>query len=302
MADLRHLDRDKRLRKILAAKASAAVKVLDSDSPLALVTGVGPGICTVLQDGVTRHIRCDIPVAPGDEVSVRHEKVSALAPRRTTLSRTDPSNRLRQRVIAANIDLLVIVASIQDPPFRPGLVDRYLIAAARGGIRPLLCINKADLAESAAIAEAVRPFSLPTVRCSTRTGEGIEELRLLLAGNLAVFAGHSGVGKSSLVNALTGSLSARTAEVSEGTGKGRHTTTASSITDLGSGARVIDTPGIREFGLGQVTLTEIKNAFPEFQTETCRFPNCTHRTEPDCAVRDKQHPRYAAWLRILAEL
>ncbi|HXJ41688.1 MAG TPA: ribosome small subunit-dependent GTPase A, partial [Bryobacteraceae bacterium] len=301
LADMRHWDRDKRLRKLLAAK-SVTPQQTDETGGTALVIGVGPGICTVSDGATTRQVRCDLQVAPGDAVSVRHEKVVAIAARRTTLARTDPANPHRERVIAANIDLLVIVASIDDPPFRPGLVDRYLIAAARGGIQPLLCMNKADLAEPARIAEALRPFAVSSVRCSAHNGLGIDDLRAQLAGNLAVFAGHSGVGKSSLLNTLLGRDMARTASVREDTGKGRHTTTSSSLIDLGNGARIIDTPGIREFGLGHLTLAELRAAFPEFDHTRCRFSGCTHRMEPGCAVRDAALPRYPAWLRLAGEL
>lgn len=297
MADLRHRDRNQRLQKLLAAKAPKP-QLTNPDTETALVIGIGPGICTVTQNGLTRRIRCDLPVAPGDQVAIRHEKVDAIAPRRTTLSRTDPANPHRNRIIAANIDLLVIVAAIEDPPFRPGLIDRYLIAAARGGVRPLLCINKADLVPPARIADAARPFAIPTVCCSTRTGQGIEDLRLLLAGNLSVFAGHSGVGKSSLLNTLLGTDANRTGDVSEVTHKGRHTTTSSALIDLGNQARVIDTPGIRQFGLGPVTLPELLAAFPEFATARCRFSDCTHRAEPGCSIRESGHPRYPAWLHL----
>ena len=140
------------------------------------MVGVGPGVCMVSIDGETRQCRCELPVAPGDAVSIRHEKIAAIAPRRTTLSRTDPANPHRERVIAANIELLVIVAAIEDPPFRPGLIDRYLIAAARGGVQPILCINKIDLCADNAIAGQVtdiwREMGVPVVLCSTRTGGG----------------------------------------------------------------------------------------------------------------------------------
>ncbi len=161
-ADLRHLEREKRLKKILAAKAKPhATEIGESD---ALVIGLGPGMCTVLVEGEIRHVRCEIPVVPGDEVSVRYEKVSGIAPRRTTLSRTDPGNENRERLIAANIDLLVIVAAMVDPPFRPGLIDRYLIAAARGGVKPILCINKIDLCRDTCRRAEI--FPIPIVRCS----------------------------------------------------------------------------------------------------------------------------------------
>jgi ribosome small subunit-dependent GTPase A len=303
--DLRHHNRKQRLQKLLAAKPkpkaakpSGAVASEDDD-PTALVVGRGPGLCLVSTGAELRYIRCDLPVAPGDIVSIRFEKVAAIAPRRTILSRTDPANARRDRIIAANLDLLVIVVSIANPPFRPGLVDRYIIAAARAGIQPILCINKIDLCPGACPPGI---HQIPTVRCSTSTGQGIDELRDLLAGNLSVLAGHSGVGKSSLLNALASEDHARTGDVSAETGKGRQTTTAARLYQLRNGARIIDTPGIREFGLGRLTIDEIREAFPEFREQNCRFSDCTHRDEPDCAVRTTGGPRYASYLRLTSEL
>jgi ribosome biogenesis GTPase len=252
-------------------------------------------MCTVFDEQGERTVRCDIPVAPGDEVAIRHEKVAWVGARRTTLTRTDPGNPHRELTVAANIDLLLIVAPMADPPFRAGLVDRYLIAAARGGIQPVLCINKMDLCRDTKAAEA---FQIPQVRCSARTGEGIGELRELIARNLAVLAGHSGVGKSSLLNALMGDAHARTGQISDDTGKGRHTTTSSKLYTLANGGRIIDTPGIRELGLGAVTRAELIAAFPEFDSRECRFSDCLHRGEPGCSVREAGGARYEAWLRL----
>ena len=202
-------------------------------------------------------------------------------------------------MIAANLDSIVIVASMADPPFRPGLVDRYLIAAARGGISPILCINKIDQHSDTSAADA---FRVPVVRCSAVTGAGVAELRDLLAGKLSALAGHSGVGKSSLLNALAAEQRADTGRVNDETGKGRHTTTSSRLHRLGKEARIIDTPGIREFGLGRITLAEVRAAFPEFEGLGCRFRDCRHREEPDCEVRDAGGPRYSAYLRLAGEL
>jgi ribosome biogenesis GTPase / thiamine phosphate phosphatase len=296
-ADLRHQERKKRLQKILAAKAKTFTP--EPGDPLALVIGVAARQCTVVIDGETRLIRYDVPVAPGDLVSIANEKVSGIAPRRTTLCRTDPANPNRERLIAANIDLLVIVAAISNPPFRPGLVDRYIIAASRGGVRPILCVNKNDLDGDRAAAGI---YQIPTVYCSTKTGQGIDELRDILAGNTAVLAGHSGVGKSSLLNALAKEDRARTGHVDEDTGHGRHTTTASRLYQLANHARIIDTPGIREFGLGRITLPEIQSAFPEFAEMGCRFRDCAHRDDPGCAVREAGGTRYASYLRLISEL
>lgn len=283
-----------RLQKLLAAQARPTAT--EPGELNALVIGVGPGLCTVDIDGDIRHVRCEIPVVPGDKVCVLNDSVTGIAPRRTVLTRTDPANERRERVIVANVDRMVIVAAITNPPLRTGLIDRYMIAAARGGIQPILCINKLDLA---ADTSAVAGYEIPIVRCSTMTGEGIDELRDCLAGSLAVLTGHSGVGKSSLLNALTGKDQARVGSLNEETGKGRHTTTASRLYHLTNGARIIDTPGIREFGLGPVTPGELKAAFPEFGGERCRFNNCMHKEEPDCAIREAGGSRYEAWLRLL---
>jgi ribosome biogenesis GTPase len=283
-----------RLQKLLAAQAKPTAT--EAGEVNALVIGLGPGLCTVDVEGSIRHVRCEIPVVPGDEVSVLNDGVSGIGPRRTMLARTDPVNERRERVIVANVDLMVIVAAITNPPLRTGLIDRYMIAAARGGIQPILCINKIDLSTD---TSAIEGYEIPIVRCSTKTGEGIAELRDRLAGSVAVLTGHSGVGKSSLLNALTEEDQARVGSLNEDTHKGRHTTTASRLYRLKNGARIIDTPGIREFGLGPVTFDELKAAFPEFSGERCRFNDCTHKDEPDCVIREAGGPRYEAWLRLL---
>ena len=293
LADLRHRDRDKRLQKLLAAKNPKP----KFEQDLTTVTVINParGFCTIFDGRSERLVRCDVQVAPGDEVSIRHDKVASVAPRRTALTRTDPGNPHRKLIVAANIDLLIIVAPLIDPPFRPGLVDRYLIAANREGIQTILCLNKSDLGGDATVADV---FAIPKLRCSAATGSGIEDLCNLIAGNTAVLAGHSGVGKSSLLNALTGAELAPTSAVARVTGKGRHTTTGARLYALPNGGRIIDTPGIREFGLGEVSRAELDAAFPEFNTSACRFADCTHRGEPGCAIPSASGSRYAAWLRL----
>ena len=283
-----------RRERVLAAQAKpTATEAGEVD---ALVIGIGPGICSVEIKGDIQHVRCQIPVVPGDEVSVLNNNVCGIRPRRTVLTRTDPVNERRERIIVANVDHMVIVAAITNPPLRTGLIDRYIIAAARGGIQPILCINKSDLSDE---TSEVAGYGIPIVCCSTKTGQGIAQLRDRLAGRVAVLTGHSGVGKSSLLNALTEEGRARVGELNDETGKGRHTTTASRLYLLKNGARIIDTPGIREFGLGPVTLGELKAAFPEFTAERCRFKDCSHQKEPGCAIREAGGPRYEAWLRLL---
>lgn len=251
-------------------------------------------------------------VAVGDRVSFaavttsdaadRVHRLREVLPRRSRLSRPDPTNPHLERVIAANVDVVVVVASLVRPPLRPALVDRYLIAVERGGAAPVVALNKVDLASDAVRRRALattRPYrelGIPVVAVSAATGEGLAELRRLLAGHggettadgerLAAFVGHSGVGKSSLLNALEPAIGAATAAVDERLGKGRHTTTSSSLHRLGDGLRVIDTPGIRELGLWQMSLAELREYFPDLQqvAARCRFADCTHSHEPGCAV------------------
>ena len=193
-------------------------------------------------------------IAVGDRiVFARHgedHRVIEVRPRRTFLARPDPLNPRQRRVVVANVDTIVQVASVRRPPLRPALVDRYLVAIQQGGAEPILCVNKIDLVPDSERAEALEPLAphrdlVQVLPISAETGEGIEALRRSLAGKIAAFVGHSGVGKSSLINALDPAVGAKTGAVSEALSKGRHTTTRSSLYELGDGIRVVDTPGIR---------------------------------------------------------
>jgi ribosome biogenesis GTPase len=251
-----------------------------------------------------------LEAAIGDRVlySPTIQKIVKLLPRKTLLSRPDPHNPRLQLVLAANMDVVVNVVSVRTPPLRLGLIDRYLIAIQQSGAEPLLCVNKVDLGMPDAVLQPYQDIGVPIVYCSAATGEGLDELRQRIAGKLCVFTGHSGVGKSSLLNALAPELSAATAGVSEGNRKGRHTTTSSKIYDLPNGARIIDTPGIRELGLWNVSSDEIRHYFPEFDdfSRQCAFSDCSHTHEPRCAVKQAleegriPRPRYDAYLRIKA--
>lgn len=237
----------------------------------------------------------------------------AIRPRRTWLARPDPGNAHRELVLAANVDVAVIVVAAASPPLRPGLVDRCLIALQRTGIAPLVCVNKVDLLDAAGareLAATLQPYAdlaVPVVRCSADTGFGIEQLRAALRGRTAVFLGHSGVGKSSLLNALDPDGQRRVGDVRVFDGKGRHTTTSASLRTVGD-ASVIDTPGVRAFGLDAVQPDELRAAFAEFVpfAAGCRFGDCTHTHEPQCGVRDAvaagriAAARYASYRRILA--
>lgn len=255
-------------------------------------------------------------LAPGDEVLVEFEGeeafVRGIVPRRTRLSRPASAHaKVKEQVLAANADLLVVVAAAESPPFRPGLVDRFLIAAEIGGVTPVLCVNKMDLvdAEPPELA-AYRALGIPVFCTSCETGEGMGAFREALQGKFSVVAGHSGVGKSTLLHALDAELQVITQPISESTNRGRHTTTNARLYRLEGGIDIIDTPGIRALGLWQVAPEELTGFFPDLAeaAERCKFRDCTHVHEPDCgvlaAVQDGtlQPERYESYLRIRASL
>jgi ribosome biogenesis GTPase len=283
--------------------------------PLAtgLVVETGPGFCDVLCAAERVRCRAAGDAAIGDNVlfsSDRH-RIEEILPRRTLLSRTDPGNPHLQRIIAANIDTVVNVVSVKSPPLRPGLIDRYLIATQKSGAEPLLCVNKIDLLANAGELDPIRPYqdaNIPVVMCSATTGEGLALLLEALAGKLCVFAGHSGVGKSSLLNALDPRLDLGTGTVSDGNGKGRHTTTSSALYHLPGSAIVIDTPGIREFGLWNVSRADVRQYYPDFAAYSCAFSDCSHTHEPGCGIKTAVESgrigmaRYQAYCRILTSI
>lgn len=222
-------------------------------------------------------------------------RVESVLPRTTSLSRRDPGNRRRTRVIAANMDAVIIVASAREPSIRPRLIDRFLAAVAAGGAVPLICVNKADLVESAeelgAIEDMLEPYrdmGIAVCLVSAHTGAGLAELSQLMEGGTSAFVGHSGVGKSSLLNRLGAREIAATGAVSKGRGTGTHTTSASQLYELPGAIRIIDTPGIRELSLDDASEASIKIAFPEIErlSSACRLRDCTHTHEPDCAVKE----------------
>jgi len=255
-------------------------------------------------------------LAPGDRVQVEESEgqfiVRGVASRSTWLSRhTGGKGRLKQQIIAANVDLLVIVAAAVNPPFRPGLVDRFLIAAQLGGVTPVLCINKIDLVDREPEAtDLYRELGLEIFITSCKTGKGLDTLRDRLAGRISVLAGHSGVGKSSLLNRLDPALRIVTRELSEATNRGRHATTSAALYELRGGIRIIDTPGIRSLGLWDVTPEEVSFYFPEIAALSthCKYRNCTHIHELSCAVRQAvdqgalPSQRYQSYKRVRTAL
>ena len=292
----------------------------------AIVIAVSSARCRLFFEG--REVDCVIPseiarrqrsaLAVGDRVVAEPIddalwRLVSILPRRTVLSRPDPLNPRVERLIAANIDLVINVVSIKSPPLRPRLIDRFLIAAQRGGAQPAVCVNKIDLVEDRTAALQVlrtyQELQVPIIVCSTRSGEGLESLRALIEGKTCALVGHSGVGKSSILNALDARLDLATADVRKH-GTGRHTTVASTLFDLGDDTYVIDTPGIREFGLWDITLESLRESFPEFQeaAEWCRFNDCSHLHEPDCEVKRRvesgqiNRARFETYVRLAEDL
>jgi ribosome biogenesis GTPase len=213
--------------------------------------------------------------------------IESVEPRHGLLTR---ASRGREHVLVANVDQVVIVMSLVEPDLKPHLIDRYLVSAEQGGIAPLICLNKADLADPAPYQSMVGMYSqlgIPVLFTSARTGLGIKRLRDFLKGRETVFSGQSGVGKSSLLNAIQPELGLHVREVSEVNQKGKHTTTGAQLIKLDFGGWVVDTPGIRQFQLWDVLPEEVEGFFPELRpfVPLCVYPDCTHTHEDRCAVK-----------------
>lgn len=304
--DIRHSARDIRIKQLAARKKQQQTPEHIEGGEEALVVGVGPGVCSVRTPTGDRVCRTKKGVVVGDRVRVDEHRVLAIFPRRTQLARSDPRNPNNQRALAANVDVVVIVASVQSPPLRTGLIDRYLIAVQNGGMQPVIVVNKIDLLQDERELDeldAYQKIDAALVLCSVKGGRGIEALRHLLHGKTCVFTGHSGVGKSSLANALLPGLKLRTGDV-DIENKGRHTTSSASLHELADNTFIIDTPGIREFGLFGVRPEELRHFFPEFEEYAihCNFSDCTHTHEPSCSVRDAGLARYPTYVRIYGTL
>ncbi len=232
-------------------------------------------------------------VAAGDIVWFRPEGkdegiIERVEPRHGVVSRT---SRGRQHVLVANIDQLVIVTSAAEPRIKPNLIDRLLVTAERGGTRPIICINKVDLIEPADMMPLVGVYAqlgYDVLMVAATTGFGIDRLRNRLKGQQSVVTGQSGVGKSSLLNAVEPGLELRVQTVSGETQKGRHTTTTAELIPLSFGGYVVDTPGVRQFQLWDVIPEEVAGFFRDLRpyVSRCRYPDCTHTHEDDCAVKD----------------
>lgn len=289
-------------------KTDLKIKItpIDTTLPQGKVVAIsGEGAIVEDKDG-TRHL-CSLKgllkkekmqaknlIAVGDLVRFSDNAIFQVEERISYLSRQDVSGR-KEQLIAVNIDQVLITASVVHPPLKPALVDRYIIAARKGGMHPVILINKIDLLEDASeehqelfrsFMAAYEPLGFPILSVSTRADIGIEALRSLMKNKSSVFSGQSGVGKSSLINAAFG-LSLKTGDLAHKTEKGSHTTSAAELLSLPGGGYCIDTPGVRSFGIWGLSKEDVTGHFTDLLAfaSDCKFPDCTHIQEPHCAVQ-----------------
>jgi ribosome biogenesis GTPase len=258
-------------------------------------------------------------VAVGDRVRVESSAdglaIVAVDPRRSYISRHDPGQRRKEQILVANLDAVLVVASARQPDLAPGLIDRFLVDAESRELDVGIAINKIDLDPERTygpVADVYRDLGYDVIEVSATGGAGVGSVREFLAAHTTTLLGHSGVGKSSLANALDASLDLRTGDVHAGSGQGAHTTTTVSLLRLpwADGGYLVDTPGIREFGLWRMEPSEVGHWFRDLarHLDACRFNDCVHETEPGCAVKaavetgDIATWRYESYRRILASV
>jgi len=240
------------------------------------------------------------PIAVGDEVEIELESeieqtavITQIYDRKNYIARTTPHHGWQRHIVASNLDQLLLFATLKEPRTSQGFIDRFLVAAEAFYVPPIIVFNKADVyrkkemhqfGERKKIYESIGYSVLLT---SMETGEGIDDVKNILKDKTTLIGGHSGVGKSTFINIIVPELMLRTKDVSGWSGKGMHTTTFAEIFDLPFGGRIIDTPGLREFGLTDISKQELSHYFPEMRErlKDCQFNNCIHINEPGCAIK-----------------
>ena len=239
--------------------------------------------------------------------------IQEILPRRSKLSRTVEGKAYREHIIATKIDQMVVIMSAKQPAFKWGLLDRYLIIAQKNGLRCVICLNKMDLVQDKDYFHIVKIYNklkYDMFFTSAVTGRGLKKLSSVLKDKVSILVGHSGVGKSSLLQKIEPGVTVRISEVSEKTTKGKHTTSFVELFPLSFGGYIIDTPGIRELGLWDIYRDELKQYFIEFQQipDACQFNDCQHLKEPGCAVKEAvkknriSKERYKNYQNIYADL
>lgn len=258
-------------------------------------------------------IKSTNPIAVGDIVDYELEEttdvttgtITNIHERKNYIVRKSVNLSHQMHIIASNIDIVFLLVTINNPPTTTSFIDRFLVTAEAYGIEAVLVFNKIDTFDDATLDEQLylqyiySNIGYKCLRVSSTEGKGIEELKAMMKGKVSMFSGHSGVGKSTLVNALEPTLNLKTKKISEQHQQGQHTTTFAEMFDLSFGAQIIDTPGIRGFGIVDMEKQEIGDYFPEFFAlkDQCKFNNCLHKDEPHCAVKDALEKDEIAWSR-----
>lgn len=240
------------------------------------------------------------PVSVGDEVEIEEENdventamITGILPRKNYVNRQSPRQKHQHHILAANIDQSVLFATLKEPRTSQGFIDRFLVACEMYHVPAIIVFNKADLYRKkeeekyAEWKEMYGSIGYRTLLISVEKNSGLDEVRNILKDKISLLSGHSGVGKSSFINILLPELSLKTQDVSGWSGKGLHTTTFAEMYDLPFGGKIIDTPGMREFGLVDLSKQELSHYFPEMRDRIndCQFNNCLHVNEPGCAIK-----------------
>ncbi len=258
-------------------------------------------------------IKSTNPVAVGDVVDFELDETSdattglinTIHERKNYIVRKSVNLSKQVHIIASNIDKLFLLVTINNPPTTTAFIDRFLVTAEAYDIEAILVFNKTDTFDRETEDEQLylqyiySNIGYKCLRVSSKEGKGIEKLKEEMKGNINIFSGHSGVGKSTLINTLQPGLNLKTKEISEQHSQGQHTTTFAEMFDLDFDAKIIDTPGIRGFGIVDMEKEEIGDYFPEFFAlkDQCKFNNCLHKDEPHCAVKDALDEDEIAWSR-----
>jgi ribosome biogenesis GTPase len=266
-------------------------------------------------------IKSTNPIAVGDivdfELEANNDQVSGIIhrihERKNYVIRKSVNLSKQTHIIASNVDLVFLLITINNPPTFPSFIDRFLVSAEAYSIKAILLFNKIDtydedtLLEVKFLAALYRKIGYECIGISAKTGKNIDKVKELMKDKVSIFSGHSGVGKSTLVNAIEPGLDIKTKELSEQHQQGKHTTTFAEMYDLSFGAKIIDTPGIKGFGVVDMEKEEVSGFFPEFfkLQQDCKFNNCLHVHEPQCAVKEALEndeiafSRYKSYLQIL---
>jgi ribosome biogenesis GTPase len=260
------------------------------------------------------------PVAVGDEVAIETENetegtaiITKIFDRHNYINRQSPRNKHQHHIVASNLDQSMLVATVREPRTSQGFIDRFLVASEMFHVPAIVVFNKADLYKKKEQEqfeqwkEMYETVGYKVFLVSAKNNEGIIELQVELVDKTTLISGHSGVGKSSLLNVILPELELKTKDISGWSGKGQHTTTFAEMFDLPEGGRIIDTPGMREFGLVDIEKQEVSHYFPEMRKRLndCQFNNCLHVNEPGCAIKEAvaegeiSEDRYVSYVNIL---